>query len=194
MAEGFKSKASFCKDQDGNMVTDIRSSLEIWRAHFNATVNGDDTNNAANEMIRPSRLNTLDNTTPVAPSDRKEVALAIQRPKLNKSSGYDGLPAELFKAGGDEFVRCMHHVLCNIWSQESMPSDWSLSLLCPLLKKGDATICSNYRGISLLTIAYRILPRVLCERLKPFVNKVIGSYQCGFRPGKSTRSLRYAKS
>ena len=82
-------------------------------------------------------------------------------------------------------VRCMH-LLCDIWSLESLPSDWSLSLLCPVLEMGDAIICSNYRGISLLTIAYRILSSVLCERLKPFVNKLIGSYQCGFRPGKST--------
>ena len=67
-----------------------------------------------------------------------------------------------------------------------MPSDWSLSVLCPVLKKGHATICTNYRGISLLSIAYRILSSVLCERLKPFMNKLIGSYQCGFRPGKST--------
>ena len=107
MSEDFKSKASFCKDQDGNMATDIKSSLELWRAYFNATLNGDDTNNPTSEMIRPSRPNTLDNTTPVAPPDREEVAMAIQR--LNKTSGYDWLPAELFKAGGDELVRCMHH-------------------------------------------------------------------------------------
>ena len=104
------------------MVTDIKSSLEIWRAHFNATLNGNDTNNPASEMIRPSRPNTLDNTTPGAPSDREEVAMAIQRLKLNKASGYDSLPAELFKAGGDELVRCMH-LLCDIWSLESLPSD-----------------------------------------------------------------------
>ena len=90
------------------------------------------------------------------------------------------------RAGGDEFVRCMHHLFCILWSLKSMPIEWSLSLLCPVLKKCDATICSNYRGISLLTIAYRILSNVLCERLKPFVNKPIGSHQCGFRPGKST--------
>ena len=72
-----------------------------------------------------------------------------------------------------QFVRCMHHLLCNIWSLERMPNDWCLSLLCPVLKKGDATICSNYRGISLLTIAYKILSSVLCERLKPLVNKLI---------------------
>ena len=128
----------------------------------------------------------MDNTTRVAPPDRKEVAMAIQRLKLNNVSRYDGLPAELFIAGGDELVRFMHHLLCNIWSLESMPSDWSLSWLCPVLKKDDATICSNYHGISLLTIAYKILSSFLCERLKPFVNKLIGSYQCGFRPGKST--------
>ena len=46
--------------------------------------------------------------------------------------------------------------------------------------------CTNYRGISLLNIAYKILSAVLRERLKPFVNNLIGPYQCGFRPGKST--------
>ena len=86
MSEGFKSKAFFCKDHDGNMVTDIKSSLELWMAHFNATLN--DTNNPANEMIRPSRPKTLDNTTPVAPPDCEEVAMAIQRLKLNKSRGW----------------------------------------------------------------------------------------------------------
>ena len=55
-----------------------------------------------------------------------EVAIAILRLKCNKASGYDGLPAELFKAR-DELVSCMHHLLCNIWSLASMPSDWSLS-------------------------------------------------------------------
>ena len=41
--------------------------------------------------------------------------MAIQRLKLNKASGYDGLPAELFKAGGDELVSCMHLLLYAHW-------------------------------------------------------------------------------
>ena len=102
------SSATFCKDQDGNLVTDIKSTLDPCRAHFNAILYGDDTNNSANEMIR-------NNATSVAPSDREIVATAIPRLKCNKTSGYDGLPAELFKAGGDELVRCMHNLLCNIW-------------------------------------------------------------------------------
>ena len=54
-----------------------------------------------NLMVSPSRPNTLGNATPVASQDREEMAIAIQRLKFNKASGYDGLPAELFKAGGD---------------------------------------------------------------------------------------------
>ena len=118
---------------------------------------------------------------PSSPPHREQVAIAIQRLKFNNASGY-----ELFKAGGNELVSCMHHLLCNIWPLQNMLSEWSRSLLCAVLKKGDAAICSNYRGISQLMIAYRILFIVLCERLKPFVNKLIGSYQCGFRPGKSS--------
>ena len=72
------------------------------------------------------------------------------------------------------------------WKACQWPLEFALSLLCPLLKKGDATIWSNYRGISLLTIASRILSGFQCVKLKPFVNKLIGSYQSGFRPGKST--------
>jgi len=186
MTQGFKTGASFCKDRNGNLVTDVKSSLDIWRAHFDKVLNGEDSSNTAIEMISPSGPIAYINNAPVAPPERGEVTKAIRRLKNNKASGNDGLPAELFKAGGEELIKCMHELLCKIWSQESMPSDWSLSVLCPVLKKGDATNCANYRGISLLNIAYKILSSVLCERLKPFVNKLIGSYQCGFRPGKST--------
>ena len=49
-----------------------------------------------------------------------QLANAIQWLKFNKASGHDGLPAEVFKAGGDELVSYLHHILCNIWSLESM--------------------------------------------------------------------------
>ena len=54
-----------------------------------------------------------------------------------------------------------------IWLEESMANDWNFSVLCPVLKKADPTICANYSGISFLPIAYKVLPGVLFERLKP---------------------------
>ena len=66
----------------------------------------------------------------------------------------------------------------NIWNISSLKKK--------VLKKGDPTRCENYRGISLISISYKVLSTILCERLKPYTNALIGSYQCGFRPGKST--------
>ncbi|XP_062127293.1 uncharacterized protein LOC133839668 [Drosophila sulfurigaster albostrigata] len=115
-----------------------------------------------------------------------EVKDAIQRLKNSKSAGADGLPAELFKAAGDMLVGSMHQLISKIWMTESMPEDWNLSMICPILKKDDATLRTNYRGISLLPVAYKVLTSVLCERPKPHAEALIGPYQCGFRPGKST--------
>ena len=157
----------------------------MWRQHFYNLLTGDDSTNSAQgecSSIQPID----DDVIEVPPPSHDEVRVAVQRLKKNKEAGADGLPAELCKAGGDELIGCMHQLISKIWLAESMPDDWNLSVLCPILKKGDPTICANYRGISLISIAYKVLSSVLCERLKPLTKTLIGPYQCGFRPGKST--------
>lgn len=67
-----------------------------------------------------------------------------------------------------------------------MPEEWNESIICPIFKKGDKHTCSNYRGISLLNVAYKILASIMTDRLKPYITSIIGLYQCGFMPGKST--------
>jgi sorting nexin-29 len=47
-------------------------------------------------------------------------------------------------------------------------------------------VCSNYRGISRLCIAYNIFSNILFYRLPPCVEGIIGDYQCGFHQGRST--------
>jgi hypothetical protein len=53
-------------------------------------------------------------------------------------------------------------------------------------KRGDKTDCNNYRGISLLSTAYKILSNILLARLTPYVSEVIGDHQCGFLRNRST--------
>ena len=97
----------------------------------------------------------------------------------------DGIPAEYLKAGGDVLAGHLHIALQKVWSEEDLHPEWNISVICPIFKKGDVKECSNYRGISILNTAYKILSIILCERLKPYMSSIIGPYQCGFRPEKS---------
>jgi hypothetical protein len=55
-----------------------------------------------------------------------------------------------------------------------MPQQWKESIIVPIPKKGCKNDCNNYRGISLLSTAYKILSNILLARLTPYVNEVIG--------------------
>jgi hypothetical protein len=114
-----------------------------------------------------------------------EVENANGRLKSYKSPGNDQIPAELIKAGGETLCSEIHRLICCIWNKEELPEQWEESIIIPIHKKGDKTDCNNYRGISLLSTAYKILSNILLARLTPYVNEVIGDHQCGFRHKRS---------
>ena len=97
-----------------------------------------DINAATSEDSEPATID--DDGVEIPPPSHNEIRVAIQRLKNNKAARPDGLPAEMFEAGGDELVRSIHQLIYTIWPEESMPSDWILIALCPVLKKGFALI------------------------------------------------------
>jgi hypothetical protein len=111
--------------------------------------------------------------------------IAIGKLKSYKSPGTDQIPAELIKAGSETLCSEIQKLICSIWNKEELPQQWKESIIIPIHKKGDKTECNNYRGISLLSTAYKILSNILLARLIPYV-KVIGVHQCGFRRNRST--------
>jgi len=94
------------------------------------------------------------------------------------------IQAEVMKRASPDFVECMHQLIVKIWTAETIPEDWSI--ICRLHKKGDVTICSNYRGIRMLCVAYKIFSSILLNRLMPYAETALGDYQCGYRRERFT--------
>jgi hypothetical protein len=101
--------------------------------------------------------------------------------KSYKSPGTDQIPAELIKAGGEKLYSEIHRLICCNWNKKELPQQWKESIILPIYKKGDKTDYNNYRGISILSTAYKILSNILLARLTLYVNEITGEHQCGFR-------------
>jgi sorting nexin-29 len=95
------------------------------------------------------------------------------------------LVTEFFKCGGRALKEGVHKSIIQIWEQEQVPDDWNVRLIFPIFKKGDRTECRNYRGITLLNVAYKIFPTVLARKLSPYSEEILDGYQCGFHLGRS---------
>ncbi|KAL4113759.1 hypothetical protein QTP88_017332 [Uroleucon formosanum] len=83
-------------------------------------------------------------------------------------------------------------IIKTIWKTETIPEEWKTAIICPIFKKGNSTKTENYRGISLLDTCYKILTTLILERLNPYIEEIVGNYQCGFRRGKSTTDHVFA--
>ena len=70
---------------------------------------------------------------------------------MNKASGVDGIPVELFQILKDDAVKVLHSIWQQIWTIQQWPQDWKRSVLFPIPKKGDAKECSNYCTIALIS-------------------------------------------
>jgi sorting nexin-29 len=99
---------------------------------------------------------------------------------------YTNIQVELIKFGGEDLYKYLLQLIRRVWNKESLPDEWRMGILCPIHKKGDPLDCKNYQGISLLSSTYKVLSNILYSCLLPFVKKESGSYQAGFRGGKST--------
>ena len=80
-----------------------------------------------------------------------EVKWALGNITMNKASGGDGIPAELFQILNDDAVKVVHSIGQQIWKTQQWPQDWKTSVFIPIPKKGNAKECSNYHTIALIS-------------------------------------------
>ena len=80
-----------------------------------------------------------------------EVRWALGSITMNKASGGDGIPVELFQIRKDDAVKVLHSICQQIWKTQQWPQDWKRSVFIPVPKKSNAKECSNYRTIALIS-------------------------------------------
>ena len=85
-----------------------------------------------------------------------EVKWALGSTAVNKASGCNGIPVELFKTLEDDVIKVLHSICQQIWKTQQWPQDWKRSILIPVPKKGRAKVCANYQTIVLISHAVRL--------------------------------------
>ena len=106
---------------------------------------------------------------------------------MNKASGGDGIPAELFQVLKDDSVKVLHSICQQIWKTQQWPQDWKRSVFIPVPKKGNAKECSNYCTIAFISQASKVMLKVLQASLQQHVDQELPSVQTGLRKGRRTR-------
>ena len=116
-----------------------------------------------------------------------EVKWALGSITMDKASGGDGIPAELFQILKDGALKVLHSMCQQIWKTQQWPQDWKRSVSIPIIKKGNDKECLNYPTIALITHANKIMLKILQGRLQQFVNWQVSDDQAGFTKCRGTR-------
>ena len=116
-----------------------------------------------------------------------EVKWALGRITMDKASGGDEIPVELFQILKDDAVKVLHSICQQIWKTQQWPQDWKRSVFIPIPKKGNAKECSNYCTIALISHASKVMLKILQARVQQYVNSELPDVQTGFRKGRGTR-------
>ena len=106
---------------------------------------------------------------------------------MNKASGGDGIPVELFQILKDDAVMMLHSICQQIWKTQQWPQDWKKSVFIPVPKKGNPKEWSNYCTIALISHVSKVMLKILQARLQQYVNRELPDVQAGFRTGRGTR-------
>ena len=96
---------------------------------------------------------------------------------MNKATGGDGIPVEIFQILKDDAVKVRHSICQQIWKTQQWPQNWKWSVFIPIPKKGNAKECSDYHTIALISHTSKVMLKILQARLQQYVNPELPDIQ-----------------
>jgi len=156
----FHAKMGTIKHRNGMDLTEAEELKKRWQKY---------TENYTQKMLEPDNHDAV--ITHLEPDILEcEVKWVLGSITLNKASGGDEIPAELFQILKDNAVKVLHSICQQIWKTQQWPRDWKRSVFIPIPKKGNAKECSNYHTIALISHASKLMLKVLQARLQQYMN------------------------
>jgi len=153
----FHAKMGTIKDGNGMDLTEAEDIKMRWQEYteelYKKDLHDPDNHNGVITHLEPDILEC-------------EVKWASESITMNKATGGDGTPAELFQILKDDAVKVLHSICQQIWKTQQWPQDWKRSVFIPIPKKGNAKECSNYRTTALILHASKIMLKILQARLQ----------------------------
>lgn len=173
------------KNKNGETVVMEAEQMKVWKEFFEELLNREveedeqvDTRNAEQNGEQQLQEDPrISQTTPI----KSEIITALKEMKNGKAPGVDNITPEMLKADIEVTATIFQDLLKDVWEKEEIPEDWKKGLLIKIPKKGDASLCSNWRGITLLSVPSKILTRIILNRIKEVVDTKLRREQAGFR-------------
>ena len=106
---------------------------------------------------------------------------------MNKASGSDGIPVELFQILKDDAVKVLHSKCQQIWNSAVATGLEKVSFHSNLKESSNAKECSNYRTIALISHASKLMLKILQARFQQYLNCELPGFHAGFRKGRGNR-------
>ena len=96
-----------------------------------------------------------------------------------KLRGIDGIPAKFFKTNQNQAACLQQPLIPEAWDNESFPSEWTDGIIIKIPKKSNLRECDNWRGICVIPVVYKIIAKLILERIKDPVISTIDAEQAG---------------
>ena len=177
------------KTSEGDIVTKDDKILEaaavFYRDLFNSKISETVATDGYLNNIRALRtLNEEENSKCEGEISEKEMENAVNKMKMNKSPGPDGLTVEFYQKFWGKVGPILVKVYNECYRAGSLGSTQSEAIITLIHKGGDRDLIKNYRPISLTNVDYKIIAAVLSYRLEQVIDKIVSPDQTGYIKGR----------
>jgi len=154
----------------------------------------------ANDGVEGGKADAWFNQMPQRTIDREwrapqrfELLRAVRELKTT-APGLTGVPAIMWKAivKDEQLQEVMLNIMAECWETGTVPEEWLVYYMTVLEKKGDKTLCENYRGISIGETFSKVYTQILKYRLSSLYEKLAPEYSNGFRKGRGRSDSIYS--